>query len=58
MLWERPLGIFGVGISGWGGIQDVAPERMAGVMMKVTEEVKKEYWGVVHMDERTVAQSA
>lgn len=29
-----------------------APERMAGVMMKVTEEVKEEHWRVVHMDEQ------
>lgn len=32
--------MLGLGYRG-GGVQDMAPERMAGVMMKVTEEVKK-----------------
>lgn len=28
---------------------------MAGVMMKVTEEVKEEHWRVVHMDEQDLS---
>lgn len=35
-----------------GTVQGMNPDRMAGVMMKVTEEVKEEYWRVLHMDEQ------
>lgn len=46
-----PLGMLEVGASE-GVVQGVAPESMAGVMMKVIEEVKEEYWRVVHMDKQ------
>lgn len=39
------------GISEW-TVQGMNLDRMAGVMKKVTEEVKEEYWRVLHMDEQ------
>lgn len=42
-----------VGISE-GTLQGMALERMAGVMMKVTEEFKGGYRRVIHMDEQDI----
>ena len=44
-------GVLKAGISE-GTVQGMNPERMAGVMKKVTEEVKEEYWRVLHVDEQ------